>query len=138
MEASGSIHRRGYTNDALSRREGLRLVDLVDLVDGVDLVDSRAVRRYSSIPLAGSEDSDSTELAEILSHEAEVLCCRPLRSTSQARRAPKNHVGEVGRKRTKRIPFHRRSLSSAFERSISTLGLFRRCFAQDFHILESI
>jgi hypothetical protein len=40
------------------------------------------------VPEGRYEGSDSTELAEVLSDEAQALYCRPLMSASQARRAP--------------------------------------------------
>ena len=47
--------------------------------------------RYSTTPLIlqpEAQTSDSTELAEVLSDEAQVLHCRPRKLASQARRAP--------------------------------------------------
>jgi hypothetical protein len=54
-----------------------------------------------SLRAAGFEDSDSTELAEVLSDEAQALYRRPLKSASQARRAHNQDVGEVGRTSTR-------------------------------------
>ena len=49
-------------------------------------------RRGRSMPYAGTE----TGFEDSLSDEARVLCCRALRSASQARRAPQEVIGKGG------------------------------------------